>query len=86
MDEHWKKKMERDNLMSNSKINKIYQVAIKKGEALGGKLIGAGGGGFLMFYTNNKVKLIKILSKYGLKNINFAFEFSGSQILSQDVI
>ena len=86
MDEHWKKKMERDNLMSNSKINKIYQLAIEKGEALGGKLIGAGGGGFLMFYTNNKFKLIKILSKYGFKNINFAFEFSGCQVLSQDVI
>ena len=57
-------------IFTNSKINKIYQVAIKKGEALGGKLIGAGGGGFLMFYTNNKVKLIKILSKYGLKNIS----------------
>ena len=85
MDEHWKKKMERDKFMSNSKINKIYQIAIEKGGALGGKLVGAGGGGFLMFYSNDEYKLTKILSNYGLKAVNFSFEFNGTQVLIQDV-
>ena len=42
--------------MSNNKINEWYDLAIKCG-ALGGKLIGAGGGGFLMFYVNDKGKI-----------------------------
>ena len=84
MNEHWNKKIERDKLMSNSKINKIYQVGINNGGALGGKLIGAGGGGFLMFYSNNKNKLIKTITKHGLKQVDFSFDFNGTQIISQN--
>ena len=84
MNEHWIKKVERDKYMSNSKINKIYDIAISNGDAIGGKLIGAGGGGFFMFYTKKKNKLIKLLSKYGMKHVDFSFEFQGSQILNRD--
>ena len=70
--------------MSNSKINKIYEIAIKSGSALGGKLIGAGGGGFMIFYSLDNLKLKKVLSKYGLKHVDFSFEFNGSQIINQD--
>ena len=84
LDEHWKKKIERDKQMSNSKINKIYQIALKQGGAIGGKLIGAGGGGFLMFYSTNKSKLKNVLNKNGLKMVDFTFEFKGTQILNQD--
>ena len=70
--------------MSNSKINKIYQIALKQGGAIGGKLIGAGGGGFLMFYSTNKSKLKNVLNKHGLKMVDFTFEFKGTQILNQD--
>ena len=85
MNEHWVKKVERDKKMSNSHINKIYELAINNGHAIGGKLIGAGGGGFFMFYTKKKNKLIKLLSKHGLKHVDFSFEFRGSQILTRDV-
>jgi len=84
MNEHWIKKVERDKYMSNSKINKIYDIAISNGDAIGGKLIGAGGGGFFMFYTKKKNKLIKLLSKYGMKHVDFSIEFQGSQILTSD--
>ena len=70
--------------MSNSKINKIYQIALKQGGAIGGKLIGAGGGGFLMFYSTNKSKLKNVLNKHFLKIVDFTFEFKGTQILNQD--
>lgn len=84
LDEHWKKKIERDKQTSNFKINKIYQIAINKGGALGGKLIGAGGGGFLMFYSLDNLKLKKVLNKYGLKNVDFSFEFNGTHIVNQN--
>ena len=50
MHEHWQYKKERSKFMTNNKINHLYNIAINNG-ALGGKLIGAGGGGFLMFYS-----------------------------------
>ena len=66
MDEHWKHKLKRSSNMSNRTINEAYEYAIKNG-ALGGKLIGAGGGGFLLFYIINLLILemlsVKILRK-----------------------
>ena len=62
--------------MSNPIINNIYDLALKNG-AIGGKLIGAGGGGFLLFYTNSPNKLRKALSKKKLEEIRFKFDFEG---------
>ena len=56
--------------MSNKKIDYLYNVAISSG-ALGGKLIGAGGGGFLMFYAENISPIEKKFLHLGFKKMNF---------------
>jgi D-glycero-alpha-D-manno-heptose-7-phosphate kinase len=82
LNEHWELKKNTSNKISNSLIDKYYNLAINNG-ASGGKLIGAGGGGFLMFYSknsNNKKKLRKAFSNSGLQEIHMPFELSGSKI------
>lgn len=82
MDVHWQNKKKRSNNMSNARINEWYDLAIKNG-AIGGKLIGAGGGGFLMFYAEDKVNLRKTMRSLGLKEVRFSFDFEGTkQIMS----
>lgn len=82
MDVHWQNKKKRSNNMSNSKINEWYDLAIQNG-AIGGKLIGAGGGGFLMFYSEDKANLRKTMRSLGLKEVRFSFDFEGTkQIMS----
>ena len=76
MNEHWKNKLKRSKNMSNSIINNIYDFALKNG-AIGGKLIGAGGGGFLMFYTNSPSQLRKAMNKKKLDEVRFRFDFEG---------
>ena len=66
--------------MSNKKINFLYNYAKNNG-AIGGKLIGAGGGGFLIFYTNYPDLLNAKLKQKKLQNVVFYFEFEGSKIL-----
>ena len=80
MHEHWLKKKHRFNKMSNNKINVWYDIAINNG-ALGGKLVGAGGGGFLMFYANDKLKLRKAMQKIGLREVRFKFDNQGTRII-----
>jgi D-glycero-alpha-D-manno-heptose-7-phosphate kinase len=82
LDEHWKCKNRIGKDISNSSIDSWYRMA-KEAGALGGKLLGAGGGGFLMFYCQNGVKdrVRKLLVKEGLKEINFRFEPTGSRII-----
>lgn len=82
MNIHWEHKKKRSNLMSNIKINEWYDLAIRNG-AVGGKLIGAGGGGFLMFYAKDKVKLRHILMKEGLEEVRFRFDFEGTKVVVQ---
>ncbi len=77
MHEHWRYKKQRSPIMTNPNIDKWYNIAMKNG-ALGGKLIGAGGGGFLMFYTENNKKLRHAMYEQGLKEINYNFDFSGT--------
>jgi D-glycero-alpha-D-manno-heptose-7-phosphate kinase len=82
MDVHWQHKKKRSNNMSNSKINEWYDMAMQNG-AIGGKLIGAGGGGFLMFYCEDKANLRKTMRSIGLKEVRFKFDFEGTkQIMS----
>ena len=68
MNEHWMYKLKRSKNMSNKTINEIYNFAMKNG-AIGGKLIGAGGGGFLLFYTNTPSRLRKAMIKKNLKKL-----------------
>ena len=82
MDEHWQEKKKRSGDMSNHKINAWYEIAMRNG-ALGGKLIGAGGGGFLMFYTENKRRLLHAMREQGLEEVRFCFDFEGSKTMIQ---
>jgi D-glycero-alpha-D-manno-heptose-7-phosphate kinase len=82
MNEHWMQKKKRSNLMSNTKIDSLYEGGLKNG-ALGGKLVGAGGGGFLMFYANDKEKLKNYFMKRNIEEVEFKFEFEGSKIIME---
>jgi len=81
MDEHWQRKKARSGGMTNPKINEWYDLAMSSG-ALGGKLIGAGGGGFLMFYAEeDKSKLRHAMRQAGLKEVRFRFDFEGTKLV-----
>jgi D-glycero-alpha-D-manno-heptose-7-phosphate kinase len=80
LDVHWQRKKQRSGGMSNSKINEWYDLAMANG-ALGGKLIGAGGGGFLMFYAEDKARLRQAMRQAGLKEVRFRFDFEGTKLL-----
>ena len=82
MDEHWQHKKRRSGGMSNPKIDEWYELAMTSG-ATGGKLIGAGGGGFLMFYADDKVRLRHAMREAGLTEVRFHFDFEGTKIVSQ---
>ena len=82
MDVHWQRKKERSAIMSNEFINESYDVAMANG-AMGGKLIGAGGGGFLMFYAEDKAQLRNAMREKGLTEVRFRFEPEGTKILIQ---
>ncbi len=80
MNYHWKKKLERSKEISNEKINFMYDQALKNG-AVGGKLVGAGGGGFLMFYASDKEKLRSKMKSLKISELDFKFDFEGTKIL-----
>lgn len=81
---HWEAKRKRSQKMSSPFVDECYEEARKNG-AIGGKLIGAGGGGFLMLYCENtnhtKPKLIEKMEKMGLRWERFHFDFEGAKIL-----
>ena len=78
MDVHWQNKKKRSGGMSNPQIDEWYDLAIANG-ALGGKLIGAGGGGFLMFYAADKQRLRHTMRQAGLTEVRFRFDFEGTK-------
>src|SRR3954464_4509134 len=82
MDVHWQRKKERSAGMTNSDINAWYDCGMRNG-ALGGKVIGAGGGGFLMFYAGDKVRLRHAMREKGLTEVRFRFDFEGTRVLNQ---
>jgi D-glycero-alpha-D-manno-heptose-7-phosphate kinase len=82
MHEHWQHKKQRSGAMSNPRIDEWYALAMREG-ALGGKLIGAGGGGFLMFYAEEKARLRHALTAAGLTEVRFRFDFEGAKIVVQ---
>ena len=83
MDVHWQRKKIRSAGMSNPVINDWYDHAMSNG-ALGGKLIGAGGGGFLMFYAGDKKKLRHAMREKGLQEVRFRFDFEGTKVVAQN--
>ena len=79
---HWEQKKKRSQGMSNPAIDDYYELAMRNG-ALGGKLIGAGGGGFLMFYTEDKTRLRRTMCDAGLREVRVRFDFQGSSVVAQ---
>jgi len=79
---HWEIKKKRSQNMTDPFIDECYEAARRNGAA-GGKLIGAGGGGFLMFYciNNDKPKVVRAMHKMGLRWERFRFDFDGAKIL-----
>lgn len=80
MHEHWEHKKRRSGGMSNPQIDEWYELGRKNG-AVGGKLVGAGGGGFLMFYAEDRNRLRKAMAHAGLEEVRFRFDFEGTKIL-----
>jgi D-glycero-alpha-D-manno-heptose-7-phosphate kinase len=80
MNVHWNWKRQRSSGMTNADVDRWYNLAMNNG-ALGGKLIGAGGGGFLLFYTEDKTRLRHAMSQAGLKEVRFRFDFEGSKTM-----
>jgi D-glycero-alpha-D-manno-heptose-7-phosphate kinase len=80
MNVHWEHKRRRSGGMSNRQIDEWYDVARASG-ALGGKLIGAGGGGFLMFYAEEKARLRHAMHQAGLREVRFRFDFEGTKVV-----
>ena len=70
MDEHWRRKRQRSVLMSNDQIDRAYEIAMDSG-ALGGKLVGAGSGGFLLFYAKDVDSLRSAMGVAGLSEVRF---------------
>jgi D-glycero-alpha-D-manno-heptose-7-phosphate kinase len=82
MNVHWEHKKQRSAIMSNGQIDQWYELGRENG-ALGGKLIGAGGGGFLMFYVEDKVRLRRVMREAGLPEVRFRFDFEGAKVIAQ---
>jgi D-glycero-alpha-D-manno-heptose-7-phosphate kinase len=80
LDEHWQQKKRRSDRMSNRAIDDCYEHARANG-ALGGKLVGAGGGGFLLFYTNDRPRLVRAMREKGLNEVRFQFDFEGTAVV-----
>tara|TARA_B100001250_G_scaffold413373_1_gene447297 strand:+ start:136 stop:1128 length:993 start_codon:yes stop_codon:yes gene_type:complete len=80
----WMEKKALSNLITNSKINEIYDQAIKHG-ALGGKLLGAGGGGFLLMYMKEKQRKNFFKKNKTLINVPFNFTTSGSEVIFDQI-
>jgi D-glycero-alpha-D-manno-heptose-7-phosphate kinase len=82
MHEHWAFKKQRSSGMSNPAIDGWYELAMKSG-ATGGKLIGAGGGGFLMFFAQDKRRLRHALTEAGLTEVRLRFDYEGTKVVHQ---
>ncbi len=80
MHEHWEHKKRRSIGMSNPQLDEWYELGRAHG-AIGGKVVGAGGGGFLMFYAEDRKRLRQAMSRAGLEEVRFQFDFEGTKVL-----
>jgi D-glycero-alpha-D-manno-heptose-7-phosphate kinase len=78
----WEQKKRRSGGVSNSEIDRWHQLGMSRG-AMGGKLVGAGGGGFLMFYAEDKSDLRSAMAGAGLREVRFRFDFEGTKVVIQ---
>lgn len=82
MHEHWEHKKLRSKAMSNERIDHWYEVGRTNG-ALGGKLVGAGAGGFLMFFAEDQDRVRRAMAEEGLREVRFAFDHEGATLLAR---
>ncbi len=82
LDEHWQNKKRRSDQISDPQIDRWYELAKENG-AVGGKIMGAGGGGFFMFYCPNshKARLRRRMAEEGLREMPYDFDFEGAKVL-----
>jgi len=80
MHEHWENKKKRSGGMSNANIDEWYELGMRNG-AVGGKLVGAGGGGFLLFYAEDRNKLRHAMAHAGLGEVRFRFDIEGTKVV-----
>jgi len=78
--EQWEHKKRRSGAVSNPQIDEWYSQALQNG-AVGGKLVGAGGGGFLMFYASDRRRLRQTMADAGLEEVRFRFDFEGTKVI-----
>jgi D-glycero-alpha-D-manno-heptose-7-phosphate kinase len=83
MDEHWQHKKKRSPEMSNPSIDRWYQLGMNSG-AVGGKLVGAGAGGFLLFYAKDQDSVRRAMTAEGLREVRFLFDHDGTTVLVRD--
>ncbi|MDR3425661.1 MAG: galactokinase [Alphaproteobacteria bacterium] len=83
MHQHWLRKRERSEGMTNKQIDGWYDLAMKNG-AVGGKVVGAGGGGFLLFYTEEPERLRAAMESAGLEEVRFNFDYDGPTVVMRD--
>jgi D-glycero-alpha-D-manno-heptose-7-phosphate kinase len=81
LNRHWEIKKHRSTSMTNSEIDRYYNIAMQSG-AIGGKLVGSGAGGFLLFYSEQHSKLRKALAQEGLKEVRMRFDFEGTKVIT----
>jgi D-glycero-alpha-D-manno-heptose-7-phosphate kinase len=82
MNVHWEHKKRRSPDITNGAIDGYYDLALQSG-ALGGKLIGAGGGGFLMLYAEEKTRLRRAMTEAGLREVRVRFDFDGTRVVAR---
>ena len=82
MNDHWQVKRKRSPDITNSDIDYCYDVALKNG-AIGGKVVGAGGGGFLLFVTNDRKRLSMAMYSLGLRELEFSFDYEGTTVIAE---
>jgi D-glycero-alpha-D-manno-heptose-7-phosphate kinase len=76
MHEHWENKRRRSPGMANPRVDELYELARRNG-AIGGKLVGAGGGGFLLLYARRPDDLRSAMAEAGVSELPFEFDFQG---------
>lgn len=84
MHEHWLRKRGRSKGMSNHRIDELYELARTRGGATGGKLVGAGGSGFLLLHTHNRKRLRTTMREAGVSEMEFNFDFDGSVVMMRN--
>ena len=80
--EHWTAKKQRSSAMSNPQIDEWYDLALRNG-AIGGKLVGAGGGGFFLFYAHDPRQLRHAMLKAGLRELHVQLDVEGTKVLNR---